>query len=34
MQIVMAIDADQKNELETMIRDLEDENKYAPLTCI
>lgn len=27
MQIVMAIDGDQRHELESMIRDLEDENK-------
>ena len=29
MQIVMAIDGDQKHELESMIRDLEDENKWV-----
>ena len=29
MQIVMAMDADQRNELEGMIADLEEENRYA-----
>ena len=28
MQIVMAVDEDQRNELEKMIRDLEEENKW------
>ena len=32
MQIVMAIDGDQKHELESMIRDLEDENKWVQLS--
>ena len=27
MQIMMAIDTDQRSELEAMIKDLEDENK-------
>ena len=27
MQIMMAIDADQRSELESMIKDLEEENK-------
>ena len=27
MQIMMAVDADQKTELEAMIKDLEEENK-------
>ena len=28
MQIMMAVDGDQRNELESMIKDLEDENRF------
>lgn len=29
MQIMLAIDADQRTELEAMIKDLEEENRYV-----
>jgi len=29
MQILMAVDTDQKVELEAMIKDLEDENRFV-----
>ena len=34
MQIIMAVDSDQRNELEAMIKDLEEENKSVHVTRI
>jgi len=34
MQIMMALDSDQKSELDNIMRDLEEENKFVRLFSI